>query len=136
MRVCVQSMPQLTIASFRVDFLWRIAPLRHRTHVLVYMRVRFLRPSLLRATISSQSISQSISCYTQLKQRLLLRFPPQGAAEEAHHAAADVTFALRIAKEAACRMPQRAPGSPASPLPPSPVVPYSRLRSLRTYLCE
>eukprot|EP00892_Ulva_mutabilis_P009752 jgi/Ulvmu1/7149/UM034_0056.1 len=106
--VC-QSMPQLTIASFRVDFLWRIAQQPHSTHVLVHMRVRFLRPSLLRATISSQSVSQGISCYTQLKQRLVLRFPPQGAAAETHrpHSGADVGFALRIAKEAACRMPQR-----------------------------
>ena len=79
-----------------------------RTSVTVHMRVRFLKPSLLRATISSQSVSQGISCYTHLKQRLTLRFPPQGAAdpEDAPSSAAHVHLALRIAKDAACRMPQ------------------------------
>lgn len=78
-----QCMPQLTIASFRVEHQWRIVPLRQRTHVTVHMRVRFLKPSILRATISSQSVSQGISCYTQLKQRLGLRFPPQGTPDAA-----------------------------------------------------
>lgn len=101
-------MPQLTIASFRVEFRWRIAPLARRTHVAAHMRVRFLKPSILRATITSQSVSQGISCYTALRQRLVLRFPPQGAPQEGPSSAADVDFALRIAKEAACRMPQGA----------------------------
>lgn len=101
-------MPQLTIATFRVEFRWLIAPLSNHTHVTAHMRVRFLKPSILRATITSQSVSQGISCYTTLRQRLVLRFPPQGASQEGPSAAADVGFALRIAQEAACRMPQGA----------------------------
>lgn len=63
---------------------------------------------------------QAISCFAALKQRLGLRFPNQGTAadsaavaNEAGHAAADLDFALRIAKDAARRMPR-------SMLPPSP----------------
>jgi hypothetical protein len=108
----MQHMPNLTIASFRMETLWRISQLGSRTSVLVYMRVRFLKYTMLKATITSQSTSQVISCYTALKQRLALRFPNQGTAEDEgtaegpSQAAADVNFALRVAKDAARRMPQ------------------------------
>lgn len=59
---------------------------------------------------------QAISCFATLKQRLGLRFPNQGTAadslaisNEACHAAADICFALRIAKDAARRMPRSTP---------------------------
>ena len=106
--VGLQTMPLITVAKFRVEFLWRISQAAGRAHVLVWVRAHFLRNSILKATISSQSVSQGISCYTQLKQRLVLRFPPQGSRpdERDHHS--DVAFALRIAKDASARMPRGA----------------------------
>ena len=67
---------------------------------------------------------QAISCFATLKQRLALRFPNQGTAADAQainnegvHAAADIDFALRIAKDAARRMPRSAPPLALSPCP-------------------
>lgn len=105
---CMQTMPLITVAKFRVEFLWRVAQAGGRAHVQVWVRSHFLKPSFLRATISSQSVSQGISCYTQLRQRLMLRFPPQGSAPDTRNHIADISFALRIAKDAAARMPRGA----------------------------
>lgn len=51
-------MPNLTIASFRVEAYWRLVQLSGRTQVTVHLRVRFLKYSMLKATITSQSTSQ------------------------------------------------------------------------------
>lgn len=52
-------MPNLTIASFRVEAYWRLVQLAGtRTQVTVHLRVRFLKFSMLKATITSQSTSQ------------------------------------------------------------------------------
>lgn len=107
-------MPLVTVAKFRVEFLWRVAEAGGRAHVQVWVRAHFLKPSFLRATIANQSVSQGISCYTQLRQRLVLRFPSQGSAPDERDHVADISFALRIAKDAAARMPRGAP-PPASP---------------------
>lgn len=102
----MQTMPLITVAKFRVEFLWRVSQAGGRAHVLVWVRTHFLKPSFLRATISNQSVSQGISCYTQLRQRLMLRFPPQGSGPEERDHVSDIAFALRLAKDAAARMPR------------------------------
>eukprot|EP00892_Ulva_mutabilis_P003577 jgi/Ulvmu1/1591/UM111_0019.1 len=127
------TMPLITVAKFRVEFLWRISQAGGRAHVLVWVRAHFLRPSILRATISSQSVSQGISCYTQLKQRLVLRFPPQGSRPDQRDHASDVAFALRIAKDASARMPRAWQEHLLSSLSERPAVAMNAFASLIRY---
>jgi hypothetical protein len=102
-------MPSLkAIASIEVEFTWIMHPRNNDTDINVFVRVVINGGAWgIGSIIRNQSVSQSVTSYNKLRQKLDEYFPRQGhASSEADVSLEhDVAYALSLAKAAAQRMP-------------------------------
>jgi hypothetical protein len=103
-------MPSLkSFANFEIQFMWILSTEEAVTVFRVHVRVVFHGTAWgVGSIIKNQSVSQSITSYNALRQRLLDRFPMQHGSNFTaglHSDAQDVCFALAMARQAAQRMP-------------------------------
>jgi hypothetical protein len=105
----VQTVPSLkTIANFEVQFIWILYPYGSDTVLHVHVRVVFHGTAWgIGSIIKNQSVSQSVTSYNALRQRLMDRFPMQHGNSVVAPATInqDIHYALALARQAAQRMP-------------------------------